>query len=83
VRIVASFDTGVRSHPSRVKGRKPDRLGHLAPAQILLTFQAAQIGSGNGQRAVIEKPGHFLDRLPSVPAEFGGAMSEDVKARGR
>ena len=80
VRIVASRDGCVESNPSRVEGRKPDRLRHLAPAQVLLSLQSAKIGSGHGQRAVIEKAGNILNALAGVSSQLGRAMPQDVQA---
>jgi hypothetical protein len=63
-------------------GSESDRLRHPSPTQVFLALQTTQTRGGDCQRAVVQEPGHILDRLPSIPAEFGGAVSEDVKARG-
>ena len=52
------------------------------PGGIALTFESAEIGGGDGERAVIEELAHGLDRLADVTAELGGGVSEDVDARG-
>ena len=57
----------------------PDRLCHLAPTRVLLTFEAAQIGGGDRQGGVIQEPGHILDALACVPAELGRSVPEDMK----
>ena len=53
------------------------------PGGIALTFEATEIGGGDGERAVIEELAHGLDRLADVATELGGGVAEDVNARGR
>ena len=51
------------------------------PGGITLTFESAEVGGGDGERAVIEELAHGLDRLADVAAELGSGVAEDVDAR--
>ena len=56
------------------------------PGRIALTLESAEIGGGDGERAVVEELAHGLDRLDrlaDVATELGSGVSEDVNARGR
>ena len=53
------------------------------PGRITLTFEATEVGGGDGERAVIEELAYGLDRLADVTAELGGGVAEDMDARGR
>ena len=53
------------------------------PGGIALPFESAEVGGGDGERAVIEELAHGLDRLADVATELGGGVAEDVDARGR
>ena len=53
------------------------------PGGITLTLESAEVGGGDGERAVIEELAHGLDRLADVAAELGGGVAQDVNARGR
>ena len=77
----------VDQHTFRLTGGisrlQPNGFGHLSPTQVFLPHQSAQTGRGHGQGAVIQEPGHVLDTLPGVPAEFGCRVAKDMKARGK
>ena len=53
------------------------------PGGIALTLESAEVGGGDGERAVIEELAYGLDRLADVTAELGGGVAEDVDAGGR
>ena len=45
------------------------------PGGVALTFESAEIGGGDGERAVIEELAHGLDRLADVAAELGSGVA--------
>ena len=45
------------------------------PGGIALTFESAEVGGGDGERAVIEELAYGLDRLADVTAELGGGVA--------
>ena len=51
------------------------------PGGITLTFEAAEVGGGDGERAVVEELADGLHRLADVATELGGGVAEDVDAR--
>jgi len=62
------------------KQGQPDSLRYLAPAQILLTLQAAQVGAGDGERTVIQEPGYVFDTLTGVSAKLGGRVTKNMQS---
>ena len=50
------------------------------PGGIALTLESAEVGCGDGERAVVEELAHRLDGLAYVAAELGGSVAEDVDA---
>ena len=58
-----------------------DNGGDAMPGGVALTFESAEVGGGDGERAVIEELAHRLDRLADVATELGGGVAEDVNAR--
>ncbi len=53
------------------------------PGGIALTLESAEIGGGDGERAVVEELAYGLDRLADVAAELGGGVAQDMDAGGR
>ena len=47
------------------------------PGGITLPFESAEVGGGDGERAVIEELAYGLDRLADVTAELGGGVAQD------
>ena len=61
----------------------PRTLATPCQAASRCTFESAEVGGCDGERAVIEELAYGLHRLADVAAELGGGVSEDVHARGR
>ena len=57
-----------------------DNAGDALPGGIALTFESAEVGGGDGERAVIEELADGLDRLADVAAELGGGVAQDMDA---
>ena len=57
-----------------------DDAGDSLPGRIALTFESAEVGGGDGERAVIEELAYGLDRLADVAAELGGGVAQDMDA---
>ena len=71
----------VGDRPRRVGLANSDDLGDAMPGGIALTLEPAEIGCGDGERAVIEELAHGLDRLADVATELGGGVAEDMDDR--
>ena len=57
--------------------------GDALPGGVALALQPTEVGSGDGERAVVEELAYGLDRLADIAAELGGGVAEDMDARGR
>ena len=69
-----------QDRPRRDELAHAEDVGDAMPGRITLTFEATEIGGGDGERAVVEELAHGLDRLADVTAELGGGVAEDMDA---